>query len=239
MNTPIRALSCLLASCALIISAKANTGARVYCWAPHLSSPILLNSYGMGVGSYAGRPYGYKILGVAGILTLGDQVDNAFPDPNDPSRRFRQGSFIGRLGENVNVSSSVRLQVNYAQFYPQQIVVTGDRPGSTTGAVRRLGEVWETTTRFGHPEVTLVFHLAGNGLFHFTNRNPNGYFYVIAEYQPTAPEVTGQLSIPQSVVLRDTTAPVGYEINRTGTSTLPTPPFSGYDQSGEITFISN
>ncbi len=85
-------------SSALAVSAMANTGARVFCWAPHLSAPILLNSHGQGIGSYAGRPHTYRILGVAGSLTLGNQCDGAFPDPNDPQSRFRQGWWIGGIG---------------------------------------------------------------------------------------------------------------------------------------------
>lgn len=220
-----------------LTAAKAGTGAKVYCWAPHLSSPILLDSHGMGVGSYAGRPYGYKIFGVAGSLTLGDQCDGAFPDPNDTLKRFRKGWWIGGLGDRTNIYSSVKLQVNWAQFYPRRLEVTGDRPGSTTGPVRLYGETWDCTKKFGYPEVTLVFHLAGSQDSAIPNRNPNGFFYVVAEYSLTAPQLTGSLTVTNQAVLRNNVTPVGYKINRSG-GTAQTPPFTGYDPNGEVVFLA-
>ncbi|MCW1884756.1 hypothetical protein OKA04_08450 [Luteolibacter flavescens] len=235
ITTLIRAAIVLLLSFSAL---EANTGAKVYCWAPHLASPILLNSHGMGVGSYAGRPYGYKIFGVAGSLALGDQCDGAFPDPADAQKRFRKGWWIGGLGDRTNIYSSVKLQVNWAQYYPRRLEVTGDRPGATTGPVRLLGETWDCTTKFGYPEVTLVFHLAGSQDSAIPNRNPNGFFYVVAEYNVTAPQVTGTLNVTSAAILRNNVTPVGYKINRTG-GTAQTPPFTGYDQSGEVVFLSN
>ena len=243
MNTPKRALMCLVSSCALIVGAHADTGARVYCWAPHLDSPILLDSYGMGVGSYAGRPYNYKILGVAGSLTLGDEVDGGYaaskPNGSDQSYRFYKSRYwSGATWSPIEVGSSVRLQVNWAQYYPEKLEIIGSAPGATTGAVRRLGEVWNTNTMFGYPEVTLVFHLAGNGVYPYTNRDVNGFFYVVADYQLSAPAISGELNIANNYILRDSATPVGYTINRSGGSTEQTPPFTGYDQSGEVTFVS-
>lgn len=223
----------------MVSSALAGTGARVYCWAPHLgSSSILLDSHGQGIGSYAGRPYSYKILGVAGTLALGDQCDGAFPDPNDPENKFRQGWWIGGLGNHVNISSHVKLQVNWAQYYPERLEVTGDRPGVSTGPVRIYGETWETQKMFGYPEVTLVFHLAGSGDYSIPNRNPNGYFYVVAEYLPTAPEITGKLTVDSNWVLRGNATTVGFEIDRTGGGETA-PPFSDYDSDGEVVFMSS
>ncbi len=222
---------------ALAATSFANTGARVYCWAPHLSSPILLNSHGQGIGSYAGRPYSYKIFGVAGSLTLGDQCDGAFPDPADPSRRFRAGWWIGGLGAHTNIYSCVKLQVNWAQYYPKRLEVTGDRPGATSGPVRIYGDTWHTTQMFGYPEVTLVFHLAGSQDSQIPNRNPNGFFYVVGEYHLTPPQVTGSLAVTNQAILRGGITPVGYNINRTGGSAT-TPPFTGYDPSGEVVFLS-
>ncbi len=218
-------------------SAIANTGANVRCWAPHLASPIVLNSHGQGIGSYAGRPYGYTIFGVAGIITLGDQCDGAFPDQNDPQRRFRKGWWSGGLGERTNIYSSVKLQVNWAQYYPKRLEVTGDRPGATSGPVRIYGDTWHTTQMFGYPEVTLVFHLAGSQDSQIPNRNPNGYFYVVGEYLTGPPSVTGTLDVSIMHVLRGDVTPVGYNINRMG-GTPQTPPFQGYDPSGEVVFLS-
>lgn len=222
----------------LIARASADTGARVYCWAPHLKDPILLDSHGQGIGSYAGRPYGYKIFGVAGTLSLGNQCDGAFPDPNDSESRFRTGWWIGGLGGHTNISSHVKLQVNWEQYYPERLEVTGDRPGATVGPVRIYGETWETTTRFGYPEVTLVFHLAGSQDYAIPNRNPSGYFYVVGEYLTGPPRLTGKLSVSKQALLRNSVTPVGYEINRTG-GTAATPPFKDYDPNGEVIFLSN
>ena len=235
---------CLVFTSIFSSTLSADTGARVYCWAPHLSAPILLDSYGMGVGSYAGRPYSYKIMGVAGILTLGDETDNGYADTNssgdDNSYRFYESRYYdGAPWNKIEVGTSMRLQVNYQQYYPEQLEIIGEHPGDTTGAQRRLGPVWNTTTMFGYPEVTLVFHLAGNGLYQYTNRDPNGYFYVIAEYQLTEPEISGELNISQNRVLKDTSTPVGYTINRSGSENESTPPFTGYDQSGEVEFTSS
>lgn len=226
------------ASLLSVLPSHADTGARVYCWAPHLSSPILLNSHGQGIGSYAGRPYGYKIFGVAGTLALGDQCDGAFPDPADSQKRFRTGWWIGSLGERTNISSHVKLQVNWKQYYPERLEVTGEKPGDSSGPVRKYGEVWETTTMFGYPEVTLVFHLAGNGDYAIPNRNPSGYFYVVAEYLTGPPKLTGKLNIANRSLPRDSVTPVGFTIHRSGGTPTP-PPFADYDPSGEVVFLSN
>lgn len=220
------------------VAANADTGARVYCWAPHLAAPILLDSHGQGIGSYAGRPYSYKIFGVAGSLTLGDQCDGAFPDPADSAKRFRKGWWIGGLGDRTNIYSSVKLQVNWAQYYPKRLEVTGDRPGTTTGPVRIYGETWDTTTKFGYPEITLVFHLAGSQDSAIPNRNPNGFFYVVGEYLLAPPTLTGKLTVTSQSVLRGNVTPVGYQINRNG-GTPATPPFNGYNPSGEVVFLSS
>ena len=216
----------------------ADTGARVFCWAPHLSAPILLNSHGQGIGSYAGRPFSYKIFGVAGILTLGDRCDGAFPDPNDSQKRFRRGWWIGGLTGRTNIYSSVKLQVNWQQFYPKRLEVTGDRPGSTSGPVRIYGDTWNTTQMFGHPEVTLVFHLAGNQDSAIPNRNPSGFFYVVGEYLTGPPTVTGTLNVTAQSIMRGGVTPVGYTINRTG-GVAQSPPFTGYNQAGEVVFPSS
>ncbi len=231
-------LGTALAVLLTLACARAGTGAQVYCWAPHLTTPILLDSHGQGIGSYAGRPYGYKIYGVAGTLTLGDQCDGAFPDPADPQKHFRSGWWIGALGSRVDISSHVKLQVNWAQYYPKRLEVKGDRPGVTTGPVRLYGETWDCTTKFGYPEVTLVFSLAGSQDYSIPNRNPSGFFYVVAEYNLTAPQVTGQLTVTAQSILRNNVTPVSYKINRTG-GTTTTPPFTGYDPNGEVVFLSN
>ncbi|MGC4016639.1 MAG: hypothetical protein QM755_19295 [Luteolibacter sp.] len=220
-------------------SSQGGTGANVQCWAPGMTSPLTLDSYGQGVGVYCGRPYSYKIYGVAGTLSLGNQCDGAFPDPGDSQQRFRSGWWIGGLGGYCNSYSSVRLQVNWAQFYPKVLEVTGDRVGSTVGPVRLYGDTWETTKMFGYPETTVVFHLAGAGLSPIPNRNPNGFFYVVGEYLASAPTPTGKLTISQNSILLNTTTPVGFTISRSGSTTGQTPPFTGYNTAGEVVFLGS
>jgi len=226
-----------IGSFSFVCLGEAGTGANVQCWAPGMASPLTLDSYGQGVGVYCGRPYSYKIYGVAGSLALGNQIDGAFPDPADAAGRFRSGWWIGALGGYVNSYSAVKLQVNWAQYYPRQLAVTGDRPGASIGPVRLYGDTWETTTMFGYPETTVVFHLAGAGDSSYPNRNPNGYFYVVGEYLASAPQPTGQLTISQNSVLLNTAAPVGYTINRGGSTTGQTPPFTGYSSGAEVIFL--
>jgi hypothetical protein len=230
-----------LALCLAILpsTASAGTGANVQCWAPGMPSILTLDSYGQGVGVYCGRPYSYKIYGVAGTLALGDQLDGAFPDPADPQKRFRSGWWIGGLGGYTNSYSSVRMQVNWAQYYPRVLEVTGDRVGSKVGPIRLYGETWETTKKFGYPETTIVFHLAGNGLTSLpANRNPNGFFYVVGEYLLAAPETTGTLNISKSMIVKDQAAPVGYTITRGGNTQGQTPPFTNYSPPGEVVFLA-
>lgn len=216
--------------------ASAGTGANVQCWAPGMNSPITLDSHGQGIGVYCGRPNSYVIYGVAGTLTLGDQCDGAFPDPNDPAKKFRQGWWIGGLGGYTNISSCVKLQVNWAQFYPQRLTVTGDRPGASSGPVRLYGETWDTSKMFGYKEVTVVFHLAGSQDYAIPNRNPSGFYYVVGEINPTAGEPTGELSVSKDAILRGNIAPVGFTINRGGSTKGQTPPFSGYNTGSEVVF---
>lgn len=219
--------------------AAAGTGANVKCWAPGMSSPITLDSHGQGIGVYCGNYAGYTIYGVGGTLTLGDQCDGAFPDPNDSQKKFRQGWWIGGLGGYTNISSNVELQVNWAQYYPKRLEVTGDRPGVTSGPVRLYGDTWETNKKFGYSSVTVVFHLAGNLDYTIPNRNPNGFFYVVGETKPTATVPTGTLTVSSSAILRGNIAPVGYNIVRGATTKGETPPFTGYNTGGEVVFLAN
>ena len=224
--------------CALICgNASAGTGANVKCWAPGMSAPITLDSHGQGIGVYCGAPNSYVIYGVAGTITLGDQCDGAFPDPNDPSRKFRQGWWIGGLGSHVNITSSVKLQVNWAQFYPERVSITGDRPGVSSGSVRKYGALWDTSKMFGYREVTMVFHLAGSNDSTIPNRNPTGFFYVVGEINPTAKDPTGSLTVSGTAQLRGEITPLGYSITRGSSSKGLTPPFTGYDPNGEVVLV--
>ena len=60
---------------------------------------------------------------------------------------------------------------------------------------------------------------------------------MVAEYNVTAPQVTGSLTVSNMAILRNNVTPVGYKINRAG-GTTQTPPFTGYDPSGEVVFLA-
>lgn len=224
--------------------ASANTGAKVYCWAPGMSSPQLLDSYGMGTGHWLGNYDNYIIYGVAGTLTLGDQMSNAAPDAQDPQKRFRSGKREwGNMGGLINSYSAVRLRVDTENrgFYPKVLEVTGDRAGASSGPVRLYGDTWHMKrAQWNQISVSIGFHLAAehqNGQ-PYVNRNPNGFFYVIAERQISSNVPTGQLSIANPNIMRGTSSVVGYKINSSGAAKGETPPFSGYNQSGEVVVLA-
>ncbi|MBK1882684.1 hypothetical protein JIN85_09665 [Luteolibacter pohnpeiensis] len=222
-------------------SATADTGARVYCWAPGMSSTQLLDSYGMGTGHWLGNYDDYIIYGIAGSLTLGDQMSNAAPDASDPEKRFRSGKAEwGNMGGLITSYSAVRLRVDTESrgFYPELLELHGDRAGVTTGPVRLYGDTWHMQrAQYNQISVSIGFHLAAEYQNNepYVNRNPNGFFYVVAERQITSTAPTGALTIANPRIYKGTTAVVGYEINRG--SVGETPPFTGYSTSDEAVTV--
>ena len=219
--------------------AHANTGARVWCWAPGMHSAQLPDSFGMGSGHWLGNYDRYVIYGVAGTLTLGDEISNAAPDQSDSRRRFRSGRREwGNMGGLVTSYSAVKLRVDTEEkgYYPEKIEVHGDRAGESTGPVRYYGDVWEfKRTQWNQASMNIGFHLAAEGENGepYVNRNPYGYFYVVAECNFAAAEPTGQLMVTNRVLLQGEVTPVGFKITRSGGGKGETPPFSSYDPSTE------
>lgn len=234
----------ILGSLAATKSASANTGAKVYCWAPGMSSPQLLDSYGMGTGHWLGNYDNYIIYGVAGSLALGDQMSNAAPDALDPQKRFRSGKREwGNMGGLINSYSAVRLRVDTEGrgFYPKMLEVYGDRAGVSSGQVRHYGDTWHMKrAQYNQISVSIGFHLAAEYQNNqpYVNRNPNGFFYVIAERQITSSVPTGALTIANPSIFRGTATPVGYSITKGGQAKGETPPFTGYNTAGETVVVS-
>lgn len=248
--TAMKSLAASLLACILVALCPAPLQAApsVWCWAPGMSSPVRMNALNLGLGISLGRPYSYRIYGVAGSLSLGDQVSGAMVDPADAQKRFKQGTLylppLVNLGPRVNSYSYVKLKVNGSRFYPSWLEVSGDRPAATIGPMRIMGEKWETKKVFGTPEARLDFYLAGLGLGSllgfdppYYNLNPYGYFYVVGEYIALPPQPTGTLTINKNYILKDSVASVGYYLNRGYNVNGETPPFSGYDPSGEVLFV--
>ncbi len=238
MNPLAKALAAILSAC-FAAGASANTGANVWCWAPGMQSAQLLNSYGMGTGHWLGHYDNYKIYGVAGVLTLGDQMSNASVDAADPQKRYRSGKKEwGNLGGFVTSYSAVKLRVDTEGrgFYPEKLEVWGDRLGATTGAVRLYGDTWEfQRPKWNQISMSIGFHLAAeneNGE-KWVNRNPSGYFYVVAECNATSARPTGKLHVTSDVLVRGSVTGVGYEIDRSGGGKGETPPFTGYNPGFE------
>ena len=221
----------------LTVAASADTGARVYCWAPGMRSAQLLDSYGMGTGHWLGNYDNYIIYGVAGSLTLGDQMSNAAPDASDPQKRFRSGKKEwGNMGGLITSYSAVRLRVDTENrgFYPKILELHGDRAGTTTGPVRLYGDTWHMKrAQWNQISVSIGFHLAAEYQNNepYVNRNPSGFFYVVAERQISSKAPTGALTIANPRVYKGSTTVVGFQINR-GT-VGETPPFNGYNSGGE------
>ena len=230
----LKTILCSLAALMLLaLPVSAGTGALVYCWAPGMNSSQLLDSYGMGSGHWLGNYDNYIIYGVAGSLTLGDQMSNAAPDASDPQKRFRSGrKEWGNMGGLITSYSAVRLRVDTdgRGFYPKILELYGDRAGATTGPVRLYGDTWHLKRAiWNQVSVSIGFHLAAEYQNNqpYVNRNPNGFFYVVAERQITTKLPTGTLTIANPRIYRGTTAVVGYKINRGGV-VGEIPPFTGY-----------
>jgi len=234
-------LACLIVA---LCPAPLRAAPSVWCWAPGMQYPVKMNSLNLGLGLSLGRPYYYRIYGVAGTLSLGDQASGATADPSDSQRRFRKNQLLS-LGSYVNSYSYVKLKVNDTRFYDQWLEVSGDRPNVTLAPVRYIGNTWIVQKEFGTPDTRLDFYLAGLGLGSllgvdppYYNLNPSGYFYVVGEYLATPPTPTGKITVSKNYVLNNASVPVTYHIDHGFNLNGETPPFTGYDPSGEVKFVA-
>lgn len=231
-RTPIRAITHVIAS----LSIGHIAGAQVICWAPGMSGSVTLSESVRQNSVSLGTPYRYRVFGVAGQLTLGGKAANA----EVADGRFRQ-KFLGLLGTGAAVDSTafVALQTGLTRIYPEMLSVKGPSPGHGVGPVHRYGADW-TLCDPRHPvPVNLTFHLPGSSVLsglapgllappHY-NLNPSGYFYVLGEYHPAPPVMTGSLSIASSTALYGRSLVVGFEINRVEDDPVFRPPFLGLD----------
>jgi hypothetical protein len=198
-----------------------------------MAAPITLSENTRYGSAYLGKPYRYKVFGVAGQLALGNSAAGAAVVNN----QFRQ-KLLGILtGGAVNSTAYMRLQTGLTQIYPEQLIVTGGSPGTSVGPLMQYGAAW-TLCDPQHPAtVQLGFHMAGSSLLTgllpgllspaYYNLNPTGNFYVLGEYQASPPVMTGDISISTNSILYSSVVPVSFQINRVDPQPVYRPPFAG------------
>jgi hypothetical protein len=200
-----------------------------------MTAPVTLTENNRSGTAFLGKPYRYEVFGVAGKLTLGGKAANAGVTGN----LFRQKVLGIPTSTVVSSASYVRLQTGLTQLYPEQLAVTGTSPGISVGPIQRYGTRWTLCDRNNPVNVNLSFHLAGSGLLgellpgllspQYYNLNPSGYFYVLGEYHPSPPVMTGDISVSTPSVIYGSAVPLHYTINRTEFSPVYRPPFIGLD----------
>ncbi|MCW1916101.1 hypothetical protein OJ996_21105 [Luteolibacter sp. GHJ8] len=222
--------------CAFVAVSTDPASAQVQCWAPGMTSTVALNAANRSQTVALGQPYRYDVFGVAGSLTLGNSAANAVL----VGTQFRE-KLLGLIPTGAVVSSStyVRVQTGLAQFYPEQLQVSGNSPGVRLQPTQRYGANWTLCDPQNKVPVNLTFHMAGSDLLssilpgltsppHY-NLNSTGHFYVLGEYHPAPPEMSGELVIASSSAVLGSALEVGYEINREELPQVYRPPFLGLD----------
>ncbi len=201
-----------------------------------MSGPIILTESDRSGTAFLGRPYRYEVFGVAGKLTLGNRAMSTLVQGG----QFRQ-KLLGLIpvGSVVNSTAYVRLQTGLTQIYPEQLSVTGNSPGNSVGPVLKYGTRWTLCDARNEVPVNLTFHLVGSDLLSallpgllspsYYNLNPGGHFYVLGEYHPSPPVMTGDLSIATNSVIYGSSVSIGYRIDRTEFEPVYRPPFIGLD----------
>ncbi|MCW1921652.1 hypothetical protein OKA05_03750 [Luteolibacter arcticus] len=226
-RTPLRAAA-LCAVSALL----SNVSAQVECWAPGMSSPVVLTEGTRSRTVSFNRPYRYDVFGVAGRLELGNRAVNTTVVNNQFHLKL-----LGLIGTGSAVDSTafVRLQTGLTQFYPEDLTVKGRFPGVEVGPLHNYGASWTLCDPRNPRDVNLTFHLAGSGLLGsllapaYYNLNPSGYFYVLGEYHSAPPVMTGEISVPSNSILYGAAVPITYRIDREEQRPVFRPPFLGLD----------
>lgn len=204
--------------------------AQVECWAPGMSSSVVLTS-GLGAGSKSvnlGKPYRYDVFGVGGTLELGDQAKDAVA----LNGKFRQRVLLG-TGNIVTSTAFVELQTGLLNVYPQQLTVKSNTPGASVGPILQYGANW-TLSDPKHPAtVNLTFHQSGSSLLtsllpgllepSYSNLNPKGTFYVLGEYHAAPPVMTGALDVAAQSVLNGCSVSYTYNIQKNENTTYRPP----------------
>lgn len=201
-----------------------------------MPGPVVLTESNRSGSAALGRPYRYEVFGVAGRLVLGDRAVNTLVSGN----QFRQ-KLLGLipLGGVVNSTAYVKLQTGLTQVYPEHLSVAGASPGAAVGPLHRYGTRWTLCDVRNPVPVNLGFHLAGSNLLtgllpgllspSYYNLNPTGYFYVLGEYHPSPPVMTGTLTVSSNSVIYGSAVPLSYQINRVEHAPVFRPPFIGLD----------
>lgn len=225
--------------CACLVAAATSLSpcsAQVDCWAPGMTSSVVLSETNRHASVSLGRPYRYDVYGVAGQLQLGNRAVNA----SVSNQKFVRKT-LGLFETNTPVTSKayVMLQTGLLKFYPETLSISGDAPGAAVGPVQQFGSLWTLCDPRNQVPVNLAFHLPGSTLLsgllstiaspdHY-NLNPTGHFYVMGTCHMSPPVMTGQLQIEQETVLFGTSCVVGYEIQREEQNPVFRPPFLGLD----------
>jgi hypothetical protein len=205
MKTRYARGGCALVGTCLCLAAS-HADAQVECWAPGMSSSVVLNSMNGSRSVSLGKPYRYDVYGVAGSLELGDQARDAIV----VSGKFRQKYLIGN-GPIVSSTGAITLQTGLLTYYPKQLSVTGNVPATAVGPVLNYGALWTLSDPKNPANVNLTFHQTGSSLLGallpgllepaHANLNPRGSFYVLGEYHAAPPVMTGALTVGTDNVL--------------------------------------
>lgn len=205
MKTRIARGGCAFVGTCLCL-ATSQVHAQVECWAPGMTTSVVLNSATGSRSVSLGKPYRYDVYGVAGSLELGDQARDTIV----VSGKFRQKQLIG-TGPIVSSTGAVTLQTGLLNYYPNQLSVTGTMPATAVGPVLNYGALWTLSDPKNPANVNLTFHQTGSSLLgallpgllepSHANLNPKGSFYVLGEYHAAPPVMTGTLAVGADEVL--------------------------------------
>ena len=225
-----------VATCIALRGLAPSAQGQVDCWAPGMSGPIVLTESNRSGTAALGRPYRYEVFGVAGKLTLCGRAASTLVQGG----QFRQ-KLLGLIpvGSVVSSTAYVRLQTGLTRLYPEQLSVTGSSPGDSVGPLMHYGTRWTLCDARNKVPVNLSFHMVGSDLLSallpgllspsYYNLNPTGHFYVLGEYHPSPPVMTGNLSVASNSVVYGSSVALGYRIDRTEFEPVYRPPFIGLD----------
>lgn len=225
-----------IASCIALWALAPLARGQVNCWAPGMPGSVVLSESNRSGSVSLGKPYRYEVYGVAGRLVLGDRAVNTVISGG----KFHQ-KLLGLIptGAVVESTAYVRLQTGLTQLYPEQLSVKSSTPTTTIGPIQKYGTRWTLCDPRNPVNVNLSFHMAGSNLLtalvpgllspSYYNLNPSGHFYVLGEYHPSPPVMTGDISVATNSVIYGSALPLSYRIDRVEFPPVFRPPFIGLD----------
>jgi len=225
-----------IVSCVALWTLVPLAKGQVTCWAPGMAGSVTLSENNRSGSVSLGKPYRYEVYGVAGRLVLGDKAVNTLISGG----KFHQ-KLLGLIptGAVVDSTAYVRLQTGLTQLYPEQLSVTNSTPGTAVGPLLKYGTRWTLCDPQNPVNVNLSFHMAGSNLLTalvpgllspaYYNLNPSGHFYVLGEYHPSPPVMTGDISVATNSVIYGSAVPLSYRIDRVELPPVFRPPFIGLD----------